>query len=117
MCRDDEVPDRGGVTGEEQARREQVQLEAAELEVGASDREVPGGDVVPPSSESRSMATDFAVALRFFCRREGRGQRFKSASLRRNLSPQAPVVQLASPLRSVGTSLPVRCPDRPLVNI
>lgn len=41
MCRDDEVPDGGGVTGEEQARRGQVQLEAAELEVGASDREVP----------------------------------------------------------------------------
>lgn len=113
------------MTGEEQARRGQVQLEAAELEVGASDREVPRCDVVPPSPEGRSMATDFAVALRelspprqcFFCRREGRGQRFKSASLRRNLSPQAPVVQLASPLRSVGTSLPVRCPDRPMVNI
>jgi transposase len=41
VCRDYEVPDGGGLTAEERARREQVRLVAAELiEAGASDREV-----------------------------------------------------------------------------
>jgi hypothetical protein len=41
LCRDYEVPDGGGLTAEERARREQVRLAAAELtETGVSDREV-----------------------------------------------------------------------------
>ena len=58
LCRGHEVPDGGGLTAEERARREQVWFAAAELvEAGASDREVAKRFLVSRMSANRWRRT------------------------------------------------------------